>query len=604
VAVLLIYCVTLITVVLSHLCERGLALRCDMVARIFINYRREDSTATAGRVHDRLGERFGRKTLFMDVDHIPPGVDFVTHLNNQVAACDVFLAIIGPNWLNIANEKGERRLDTADDFVAIEIAAALARNIRVIPVLVDGARMPKAGELPKSLKPLVRRQAFDLRHTHFGRDADALIDKIGEAFGDKPVRVDRWRVAAGIVVALLFLGGIGLFATGMPISLPWTVQPDTREHAEQVRLAAAQAEEERKAKAAAETEASAKAAEQERLAAAKAAAEAEAKAKAEQAEQERLAAAKAAAEAEARRKSEEAERQRLAALRSEEERRKQAEAEARARYSTLMSQGHTAINNGDYDRAIAAFSDAMRLDPKNALAFTNRGVAYERKGDMDRAIADYSEAIRLDPNYALASSNRGIAYARKGDNDRAIADFNEAIRLDPKNVLAFANRGIAFGKKGDTDRAIADYNEAIRLDPKNALAFANRGIAFGKKGDNDRAIADFNEAIRLDPKNALAFFNRGIAYGKKGDNDRAITDYSEAIRLNSNVAMTFNNRGFLYFKKGDTRRAIADFDEAIRLDPKSALAFCNRGNAKLKIKETSGNADIAKARQLDASICR
>jgi len=127
-----------------------------MVARIFINYRREDSTATAGRLHDRLGQSFGRKTLFMDVDHIPPGVDFVSHLNNQVAACDVFLAIIGPNWLNVANEKGDRRLDVADDFVAIEIAAALARNIRVIPVLVDGARMPKVGELPKPLKPLVR----------------------------------------------------------------------------------------------------------------------------------------------------------------------------------------------------------------------------------------------------------------------------------------------------------------------------------------------------------------------------------------------------------------------------------------------------------------
>jgi tetratricopeptide (TPR) repeat protein len=374
----------------------------------------------------------------MDVDHIPPGVDFVTHLNNQVAACDVFLAIIGPNWLNTTNEKGDRRLDAADDFVAIEIAAALARNIRVIPVLVDGARMPKVGELPKSLKPLVRRQAIDLRHTHFGRDADALIEKIGEAFGDKPVRVGRWRVAAGVVAAgvvaaLLLLGWIGLFATDMPISLPWAV-PDTREQAEKERLAAVQAEEERKAKAAAEAEASAKAeqAEKERLAAA-------------QAEQERK--AKAAAEAEARRKSEEAEQQRLAALRAEEERRKQAEAEVRARYSTLMSQGHTDINNGDYNGAIAAFSDAMRLDPKNALAFTNRGVAYERKGDMDRAIADYSEAIRLNPNYALASSNRGIAYARKGDNDRAIADFNEAIRLDPKNVLAFANRGIAYGKR-------------------------------------------------------------------------------------------------------------------------------------------------------------
>src|SRR5215813_335993 len=294
-----------------------------MVATIFINYRREDSTATAGRLHDRLGQSFGRKTLFMDVDHIPPGVDFVTHLNNQVAACDVFLAIIGPNWLNTTNEKGDRRLDAADDFVAIEIAAALARNIRVIPVLVDGARMPKVGELPKSLKPLVRRQAIDLRHTHFGRDADALIEKIGEAFGDKPVRVGRWRVAAGVVAAgvvaaLLLLGWIGLFATDMPISLPWAVQPDTREQAEKERLAAVQAEEERKAKAAAEAEASAKAeqAEKERLATV-------------QAEEERK--AKAAAEAEASATAEQAEKERLAA-KVEEERRKQAEAQARARY--------------------------------------------------------------------------------------------------------------------------------------------------------------------------------------------------------------------------------------------------------------------------------
>src|SRR5262249_32898134 len=227
--------------------------------------------------------------------HIPPGLDFVTHLNNQVAACDVFLAIIGPNWLNTTNEKGDRRLDAADDFVAIEIAAALARNIRVIPVLVDGARMPKVGELPKSLKPLARRQAIDLRHTRFGRDADALIKKLSDAVSDKPVRVGRWRGAAG-VVALLLLGGIGLFATGMPVSLPWAVQPDTREQAEKERLAAVQAEEERKAKAAAEAEAKAKAerAEKERLAAAqaeeerkaKAAAEAEAKAKAERAEKE------------------------------------------------------------------------------------------------------------------------------------------------------------------------------------------------------------------------------------------------------------------------------------------------------------------------------
>jgi len=71
-----------------------------MAAKIFINYRRDDSTGTAGRLHDRLAQSFGRKNLFMDIDHIPPGVDFINYLNNQVAACDVFLAVIGPNWLD------------------------------------------------------------------------------------------------------------------------------------------------------------------------------------------------------------------------------------------------------------------------------------------------------------------------------------------------------------------------------------------------------------------------------------------------------------------------------------------------------------------------
>src|SRR5215831_2841540 len=231
-----------------------------MAGKIFINYRRDDSPGTAGRLHDRLAPTFGRNNLFMDVDHIPAGVDFVDYLNKQVAACDVFLAVIGPNWLDVKDDSGRRRFDNPDDFVTIEIAAALARNIRVIPVLVDGARTPKADRLPDSVKPLVRRNAVEVRNTHFGRDAEALTQRIREALSDKPVRVGRWRAAAGVVViALLFVGWIGLLATGTPISLPWAVQPDTREQAEKERLSAVQAEQERKAKAAAEAEASAKA---------------------------------------------------------------------------------------------------------------------------------------------------------------------------------------------------------------------------------------------------------------------------------------------------------------------------------------------------------
>src|SRR5436190_1079367 len=152
-----------------------------MSGKIFINYRRDDSFGTAGRLYDRLAQAFGRDNLFMDVDHIPAGVDFIDYLNSQVAECDVFLAVIGPNWLNAKDDAGRRRLDNPDDFVTIEIAAALARNIRVIPVLVDGARTPMADELPEPVKRLVRRNAVEVRNAHFGRDAEALTIKVGEA---------------------------------------------------------------------------------------------------------------------------------------------------------------------------------------------------------------------------------------------------------------------------------------------------------------------------------------------------------------------------------------------------------------------------------------
>src|SRR5262245_63680032 len=126
--------VTHVTAIWSRLRERRVAVRCDdgatMMAGIFINYRRADSTATAGRLHDRLAQTFGRKILFMDVDHVPAGIDFVEHLHSQVAACRVFLAVIGPNWLDAKDDDGRRRLDKPDDFVAIEIAAALSRDIR------------------------------------------------------------------------------------------------------------------------------------------------------------------------------------------------------------------------------------------------------------------------------------------------------------------------------------------------------------------------------------------------------------------------------------------------------------------------------------------
>jgi tetratricopeptide (TPR) repeat protein len=241
----------------------------------------------------------------------------------------------------------------------------------------------------------------------------------------------------------------------------------------------------------------------------------------------------------------------------------------------------TSAQQQAYDKAIADFTQAIRLDLNSSIAYRERGVLYDYKGDYDQAMADYNQAIRLNPNYALAYNNRGIAYKAKGEYDRAIADFTQAIRLDPNYALAYNNRGNVYNdNKGEYDRAIADYTQAIRLDPNDAYAYNNRGIAYYNKKEYDRAIAEYTQAIRLDPNDAMAYYNRGIAYKAKGEYDRAIADYTEAIRLDPNDAYAYNDRGVAYYNKKDYNRAIADYEAALRIDPNYTYAKNNLEKAR------------------------
>jgi hypothetical protein len=141
---------------------------------VFICYRREDSSGFAGRIYDRLRETLGGNKLFIDVDNIAPGLDFVDVLSERVGKCDALLAVIGKDWVSSADCEKRRRLDDPHDFVRIEIEAALERDIRVIPVLVEGAIMPKPEDLPESLKKLSRRQGIEVSHTRFDSDVKIL----------------------------------------------------------------------------------------------------------------------------------------------------------------------------------------------------------------------------------------------------------------------------------------------------------------------------------------------------------------------------------------------------------------------------------------------
>lgn len=146
------------------------------MSRIFINYRRQDSEGYAGRLYDHLLRHFSEDDLFMDINAIQVGADFVHVLQEAVVGCDVLLAIIGHHWLNVTDEYGQRRLDQPDDFVRIEIAVALEQNKLVIPILVGGARMPDAKLMPDSIAALGRRNAYMLSHKNFAQDVDGLAE--------------------------------------------------------------------------------------------------------------------------------------------------------------------------------------------------------------------------------------------------------------------------------------------------------------------------------------------------------------------------------------------------------------------------------------------
>jgi hypothetical protein len=161
------------------------------MAGIFISYRREDSAGYTGRLYDLLSAHFGAQKLFVDLDSIQPGEDFPAAIERNVASCDVLLAIIGTRWLSLTDNAGISRLQDPQDFVRREIAAALERGIKIIPLLVGGAKMPQSQELPGDLARIAQYQAFQISDTAFHQDVSRLIDVLRESV--KPPRTERKR---------------------------------------------------------------------------------------------------------------------------------------------------------------------------------------------------------------------------------------------------------------------------------------------------------------------------------------------------------------------------------------------------------------------------
>jgi hypothetical protein len=154
---------------------RRMTSRRPVLHSIFISYRRDDSEGEAGRLSDDLAEIFHEESVFMDVNAIQPGRDFRKAIDESIHKCSVLLAIVGHGWLDSKDGSGQKRLEDASDFVRLEIASALQRDIPVIPVLVRGAKMPRAEQLPADLRELAYRNAVELTHARWKSDLQVLI---------------------------------------------------------------------------------------------------------------------------------------------------------------------------------------------------------------------------------------------------------------------------------------------------------------------------------------------------------------------------------------------------------------------------------------------
>jgi formylglycine-generating enzyme required for sulfatase activity/tetratricopeptide (TPR) repeat protein len=491
-----------------------------MSGQIFISYRREESRWSARSLHDRLCKDFDPKQLFMDIDAIALGEDFVGAIETTVAKCDVLIAVIGNNWLSSKDDHGNRRLDNPEDFVRMEIGAALKRKIRVIPVLVDGALMPQSTDLPEDLKPLVRRNALLITETSFDGDCQRLAAAIRQVL-EKAAAEERERLGT---------------------EQREREEPEARQPEEKERLEGKQREKERL--------------------------------EAEQRNKQRL-------EAEQRETASQNNvlPTNLASARNLQPAQAETAAIVQGKGLTIRMPSPRVMLLAVLALILVVGLTwfASRRTQETALVTptpTPESAPTATPGRTSIAAPTPtpipSSTLTPAPT-ANASSDaaghivRGNADHAKNDYDKAISEYGEAIKFDPENPVAYNNRGNAYYDKKDYIKAISDYNEAIKLNPKYINAYNNRGNAYYDKKDYVKAISDYSEAIRLDPENAKAYNNRGNAYYHKKDYDEAISDYNKAILLNPKFTVAYNNRGYAYRQHGNEAQAQADFDKAKEL---------------------------------------
>jgi len=559
--------------------------------RIFMSYRRSDSISESGRIHDHLEREFSGRNVFKDVDDIQPGFDFRKVLDEEVAKCDVLLAIIGPDWTTAVDGDGQLRLQNPDDFVRLEVESGLKRGnaVLVIPVLIKNATMPTIAQLPESLHELTYRNAVIIRNDpDFNRDMRRLIDYIHRYTKPKS-SVSRNTIIGGVgLLVIAVIIGVLVINTLMnpPLVTPTTLTPSDETTTPTTKANTPQAGDKETAEDLSNQA-------QDNASNGKYTQAIELYTQAINADPTYANAYLGRAlvhvsgfsdfdraipdleqaisldtmYGEAYRYLgyyqyemgvyEDVEANLLRAIELNP-----SDVDARL----WLTQYYTDF--GAYDMALAQYDKL--LDRQDTLdsdtlysVWIRKADAQEALEEVDNAIESYQTAISINPDRVEAYAALGNIYVYDGDYENALEFLDAAIDIVDDDPTIFYDRGTAFFEYQSYSQSIADFSRALQLDPNYIAAYIGRGQTRTVVGDYVAAIADFNQAITRDNTDSQAHYLRGLALYNSENYESAIEDFTIVIDMNAYTNEAYAYRGLAYEQLGDIDSARSDLQTAL-----------------------------------------
>ncbi len=523
-----------------------------MPDQIFISYRRDDSAYVTGHINDLLRKEFGDEAVFTDVDNIPPGADFRSVLGETVSQCQVFLAVMGSGWINAKDREGQRRLLDPADFVRIEIESALERNIPVIPLLVDGVKMPPAEDLPESLRGLAFRNGISVRPApDFSVDMARLVKYLRRHFGSTEAEDPGTAVRS-------------------------EPRPERRatDQPPPAKVESSQASESTESETA----------------------------------EERIWVAE---DESARRRSElgikQAPRGRatlrwLVAVVVVAGAAWYLATQQPEIVDTLLSAVQTDTSETKQNPDAADQAEVDPFDITDSSGEEEIGVAassldsaadgvpgldQETATDTAESIANGAPEKMVDESLigaAPAIEATGTTSDQPAAGQPAVTEPAEQLTVDAAAVAESADDAeVAIAESTDS-APLTNVEEEVTPTPDSerqsgATVSVGEGVRLAAVGEHEAAIQIFDEVIQRDVEPAFAYRQRAASYRALGQHEAAITDYDAAIKLNEEDVNAYYNRGASHFALQDYASAIADYDAVILLDPEYVQAYSRRADA-------------------------